>query len=308
MPRTSPACGIVFGATPASTAPQTSDMPCRGSTRRDSSAGTSVITLPSAYTRSTVLCGRAVCPPGPLSRTVDLVAGGGDRPGAQTRPGRSASRGSQCSAKIRSTSLSTPPSMASSAPPGTDSSAGWKISRTRPGSRSWRRSASASAAPSTIAVCASWPQAWQTPGTVDAYGTVLDVGQRQRVDVRPQRDHPAAGADVAGHPGAARQHPRRQPGRGQPLDQQRGGLVLGVGQLRVGCAAGAARRPARSRAGQPAVQPRRPRAVSAPGSTILTSQGQPYPHLRTRQRASGAGRRPHHDRSGCAATISALPP
>ena len=62
-------------------------------------------------------CGRAVCPPGPDSSTSTLsqaaVIGPERRP---TRP--ASSFGSQCSAKIRSTSLSTPPSIASSAPPG----------------------------------------------------------------------------------------------------------------------------------------------------------------------------------------------
>ena len=69
VPRSRPLCGMVLGATPALTAPQTSDMPARGSTSRDSSPGTSVTTRPSACTRSTVSCGRAVCPPGPLRVT-----------------------------------------------------------------------------------------------------------------------------------------------------------------------------------------------------------------------------------------------
>ena len=45
-----------------------------------------------------------------------------------------ASRGSQCSAKIRSTPSIAPSATMSIAPPGWISSAGWKISRTRPGS------------------------------------------------------------------------------------------------------------------------------------------------------------------------------
>ena len=54
------------------------------------------------------------------------------------------------------------------APPGCISSAGWKISRTRPGRSG--AAASASPAPSSIAVCASCPQACMTPSTVDANG------------------------------------------------------------------------------------------------------------------------------------------
>ncbi len=55
------------------------------------------------------------------------------------------------------------------APPGCTSSAGWKISRTRPGSAG--AAASASPAPSSIAVCASCPQACITPFTVEAKGS-----------------------------------------------------------------------------------------------------------------------------------------
>ncbi len=52
------------------------------------------------------------------------------------------------------------------------SSAGWKISRTPPGSRpAAARSARNRPAPTSMAVCASWPQAWHTPGIVDRYGT-----------------------------------------------------------------------------------------------------------------------------------------
>ena len=83
-----------------------------------------------------------------------------------TRP--TARRGSQCRAKIRDTPVSAPAAMASSAPPGISSSAAWKISRTPTGSSG--TDASAVAAPSTIAVCASCPQAWATPGSVEEYG------------------------------------------------------------------------------------------------------------------------------------------
>ena len=78
------------------------------------------------------------------------------------------SRGSQCSAKIRSTPSIAPSATTSIAPPGCTSSAGWKISRTRPGSPG--ADASASPAPSSIAVCASCPQACMTPWTVEAKG------------------------------------------------------------------------------------------------------------------------------------------
>ena len=76
------------------------------------------------------------------------------------------SRGSQCSAKIRDTPVSAPAAMASIAPPGINSSAAWKISRTPTGSSG--TDASASAVPSRIAVCASCPQACATLGIVEA--------------------------------------------------------------------------------------------------------------------------------------------
>ena len=76
-------------------------------------------------------------------------------------------RGSQCSPKMRSTEAMPPAAMTSSAPPAT-SSAGWKMSRTRPGSRPeaacWARN---SPAPRTMVVCTSWPQAWHALGTVE---------------------------------------------------------------------------------------------------------------------------------------------
>ena len=83
-----------------------------------------------------------------------------------TRP--VASRGSQCSAKIRDTPVSAPAAIASIAPPGMSSSAAWKISRTPTGSSG--TAASAVAAPSSIAVWASCPQACATFGTVELNG------------------------------------------------------------------------------------------------------------------------------------------
>jgi hypothetical protein len=165
---------MAFGAWPASTAPQTRDMAARGSATRDSRAGTWVMIRPSACMTSTVRCGRAVCPPGPDSRTSTRSQAAVIGP---TRsPSRPTSRcGSQCRPKIRSTSSSPPASITSCAPPGMTSSAGWKMQRTRPWGRSGA-STRASAAPSRIVVCASCPQAWHIPGTVERYGTALASG------------------------------------------------------------------------------------------------------------------------------------
>ena len=67
-----PSSGMALAAEPALTRPQTRLRLDRGSTRRDSAAGSSVMILPRAKTRSAVRCGRAVCPPGPVTRTVIL--------------------------------------------------------------------------------------------------------------------------------------------------------------------------------------------------------------------------------------------
>ena len=48
VPSTSPNAGITLAAEPASMRPQTMLAPARGSSRRDSAAGTSVTTLASA--------------------------------------------------------------------------------------------------------------------------------------------------------------------------------------------------------------------------------------------------------------------
>ena len=64
--------------------------------------------------------------------------------------------GSQCRAKMRSRSWAPPASMTALAPLREDSSAGWRISRTRPGSPPSRaRSARTSPAPSTMLACTS---------------------------------------------------------------------------------------------------------------------------------------------------------
>jgi hypothetical protein len=57
---------------------------------------------------------------------------------------------------------------------------------------------------------------------------VLQVLQRQGVDVGPERDGPITGADVADHTVTARHHARAEPGDGQFTGDQGGGLEFGV--------------------------------------------------------------------------------
>ena len=84
VPETMPWSGITLGAAPAWMLPQTTLTPARGSIRRLSTAGSSVVTLARAKVRSPVRCGRLVCPPVPLRRTstrsAALVNGPSRRP------------------------------------------------------------------------------------------------------------------------------------------------------------------------------------------------------------------------------------
>src|SRR5580692_10390371 len=237
-----PSSGIALAAVPAPTRPQTRLRLDLGSTLRDSAAGSSVMILPRAKTRSAVRCGRAVCPPGPVTRTEILSQA------AVIAPTRvpilpTSSRGSQCRAKTRSTEAMPPAASTSSAPHGT-SSAGWKISLTRPGSapaaavRARNRPV-----PSSTVVCTSCPQAWQ------ALGNVLLVAERQRVQVSAQAYHRLGrdlggrsrqaspvevGPDVDEQAGALGQNPGPQAGSLEPeLDTARR-PVLVVTDLRVG--------------------------------------------------------------------------
>ena len=50
------------------------------------------------------------------------------------------------------------------------SSPGWNMNTTLPGSSAWRADSSR-AAPTSIAVCRSWPHACMTPSTCEVYGT-----------------------------------------------------------------------------------------------------------------------------------------
>ena len=86
---------------------------------------------------------------------------------------------------------SNSPSSTMTRPPPPPSSAGWKMKWTVPSKL--RVSARYCAAPSSIVVCPSWPQACIRPGVVDAWGNVLaSVISRQSMSARS----PIARADV----------------------------------------------------------------------------------------------------------------
>ena len=69
VPARMPRPGITLAAAPAWTIPHTTLTPARGSRRRLKTAGSSVMSLPSAKVRSSVRWGRDVCPPLPPRRT-----------------------------------------------------------------------------------------------------------------------------------------------------------------------------------------------------------------------------------------------
>ena len=95
--------------------------------------------------------------------------------------------------------------------------------------------ASASAAPSSTAVCASWPQACATLGTTEAYVHPGALGHRQRVHIGAQRDaRPVLRTEVADQARSAGQHLRVQPGVGQMRRDELSGGELLAPQFGVG--------------------------------------------------------------------------
>ena len=236
-------------------------------------------------------CGRAVCPPGPSSvtsmRSQAAVIGAGaqaDLPGGhrrvavqRERPGGAVEdAGGDHLGGAAGHGLLGRLEDARAPVPGSPSSA-----------------ASAMATPRTTVVCTSCPQAWQRPSRVEAYGHVLEVGQRQGVDVGPQDDDRVARS----RPRTTSPVPvgsRRgfEPDRAQPLLQEGRRLELGEGELRDGRAGAGGWRPAGRGARRPSRRPRSP-ASRRPGSCRVSPAvggpgpagdrravgGQPVPHL-----------------------------
>ena len=227
VPRSVPSRGMALAVAPAPTAPHTRDMACRGSARRDSRPGTSVITRPRASTTSTVTCGRAVALR-PGHAHLHPVAGRRDGAGANpTSPVSSC--GSQCRAKICCTSFRTPPSMAASAPPGSDSSAGWKTTRTAPGqiARLGQCPGRADEDGGVRVMAARMADARHRRPVRDVLGVVHGKG----VDVGPEGDGARSRTDVADQARAARQDGRCQPGCHQLGAHGRRGLELAEAEL-----------------------------------------------------------------------------
>ena len=180
--------GMTLTARPASSRPHTTLTPARGSSRRDRTAGSSVTILPSAKVRSSVRCGRLVCPPLPVSRIARLsaapVIGPSRSPTVPTsRSGRSAGR--RCGHVVEGAELHQPRGAAGHDllgrleqqphPPGQQT-----LARAPRPARGRRR-----AAPS---VWTSWPHAWATPVDLALPRVGGRVVDGQGVEVGTQRD------------------------------------------------------------------------------------------------------------------------
>ena len=153
VPPTLAGGGDDVGGRPGVTSPQTSATPARGSSRRDSAAGSSVTTLAEreGEVLGQVRPGGVAAAAGQAHR--DAVGGGGDgarRAGRRCRRrGGVAVQGEDARRRRRGRRRRS----ASSAPPGMTSSAGWKSSRTRAAQRGrvLVRPCSARPAPSSAA-------------------------------------------------------------------------------------------------------------------------------------------------------------
>ncbi len=234
VPRSGPRrAGSRSAARPASTAPHTRDTAARGSTRRESSPGSSVISRPSAWTRSTVRCGTGGVPARAVSATStwSQAAVIGPDPHADLA-------GRQPRVAVQ---REDPLDVVEHAG-GDDRRARRRAPSPRPAGRSAAPGPAAvaaascgSAAPSRIAVCASCPQPWQTP----SHG--------RAVVARPSgRAAAARRCRPAGRPSARRACRCRRPRRCRPaaaaasvprlqrVQDQLRGPGLGEGQLGVG--------------------------------------------------------------------------
>jgi hypothetical protein len=91
-------------------------------------------------------------------------------------------------------------------------------------------------------------------GHLRAVGHVLDIGQRQGIQVGPQGDDAIAAADVADDAVAARQEARLQPGHRQLAEDQAGGLEFVAGQFGVRVNVTSYGYELRAASGEPAVE------------------------------------------------------
>ena len=179
---------VVTGGRPRAWPKTRQQGPLLAGTRRPTRAGTSV-TTGRRVTRSVVRWGRAVWPPGPV-RGTPRVAGGGDGTGLAGRPARR-QPGVAVQREDRADAVQPPLDDVGGAA-GQHSSAGWKISRTRPGSAPRCSSASSQAGAEddrgVHVVAAGVARGPRWSGTARPW-----CPARQAVDVGPQGDDRAVG-------------------------------------------------------------------------------------------------------------------
>ena len=194
VPPRVPESGITLVARPASTRPQTTLTPARGSSRRDSTAGQLGDELGQGEGEVLGEVGAAGVAAAAGEPDRQAVGGAGDRALAQADvadvDGRVAVEAEDPADVVEAR---RGPS-ARSAPPGMTSSAGWNSSRTRPGSSPAAcTSASAKPAPSSAVVWTSCPHAWATPATWLRHGSsVVSLSGRASRSARSATRGPAS--------------------------------------------------------------------------------------------------------------------
>ena len=239
-------------------------------------------------------CGRAVCPPGPVSvtsiRSQAAVIAPVRRPTVPDGHGRVAVQGERPRGAVEHAGgddLDARRRGWSPRPAGRPAAPCRAGRRSRPGRR---------ATPSTTVVCTSCPQAWHMPSRVDAYGTSFRSasGSASMSARRTTTGSPEPTSQTRPVPAGSRRG--RQPVRAQPLLEE--GRWSRTRRTRApGARAGAgASRPA-ARGARPPSRRRRRRASRRPGSC----RGSPG------TRCGAAGRRASR-RAGCRRPAVRSPP
>ena len=218
---------------------------------------------------STTICGWEACPPRPAMRISKLSSldmrlpdPGADAPGGHARhvvqPEDRRRRGTGRTDRRRSSPWRRSPC----------SSAGWKTSWTAPSkppspARTWP-------APSTMAMCPSWPQACIVPSCRDRYGSVAALGQRQPVHVGAQPDRPAAAVLLPQPwpPGRCRRCRGRPPGP-SPTARRPGSRWSGARR-------GRSRGSGAGRAASRGAGPPGPRALHSCDGRLVGRAGKPF--------------------------------
>ena len=157
--------GITFRFVPARNTPTVTTIGSKIENSRVTVVCSAVTSSAAAGTGSLAPCGADPCPPLPRKVTAKASEAASIVPGLVANRPYGSSAEKTCmpyAASTRRPAASSTPSSTMTLPPPKPSSPGWNISTTSPGS-SARRADSSRAAPMSIAVCRSWPQACMAP-------------------------------------------------------------------------------------------------------------------------------------------------